>query len=49
MEGCTGDLEGRRSGVVRGENTGAKGSELEWFLDDDSVDRFSIMKSLLGR
>lgn len=47
MEGCTGDLEGRGGGVVRGEDTGAEGGEFEWFLDDDSFDRFSMIENLL--
>ena len=49
MEGCTGDLEGGGDGVVRRENTSAEGSELEWFLDDDSFDRVSMIESLSRR
>ena len=32
-----------------GENTSAEGSEFEWFLDDDSFDRFSMVESPLRR
>ena len=49
MKGCTGDLEGRGGGVVRGEDTGAEGGEFEWFLDDDSFERFSKIQSPLRR
>ena len=49
MKGRTGDLEGRGGGVVRGEDTGAEGSEFEWFLDDDSFERFSMIESPLRR
>ena len=47
MEGCTGDLEGRGGGVVRGEDTGAEGSEFEWFFDNDSFDGISMIESRL--
>ena len=33
--------------MVRGEDTGAEGSEFEWFLDDDPFGRFSMIENLL--